>query len=259
MAEGDCVKFLGTAGARFVVARQLRYSAGTYLCLKGRRLMLDPGPGTLLRCAKARPKVDPTKLDAVILTHKHIDHSNDVNIMIDAMTAGGFSGRGELFAPRECLEGEDAVVLRYLQGFLDRMVALEPESAYNVGELTFRTSVPHRHAAETYGVKFDTDAGVLAFLVDTEFFPGLVDAYADSDILVVNVVRREPHESGKVKHLAVDEVKTLLSGIKPGRAIITHFGMTMIKAKPWEVAEEIAEATGVEVQAASDGMKLDLE
>ena len=64
--EGSFVKFLGTAGARFVMARQLRYSAGTLVALDGQRIMLDPGPGTLVRCAKARPRIDPAGLDAVL-------------------------------------------------------------------------------------------------------------------------------------------------------------------------------------------------
>jgi hypothetical protein len=31
--SGDYIQFLGTAGGRFVVSRQLRSSAGTYLAL----------------------------------------------------------------------------------------------------------------------------------------------------------------------------------------------------------------------------------
>ena len=40
--------------------------------------------------------------------------------------------------------------------------------------------------------------------------------------------------------------------------ILTHFGMTMIKAKPWEVASELEKELGLKVIAASDGMKIDL-
>jgi len=258
MAEGDYIKFLGTAGARFVVASQLRYSAGTFLSIQGYNVLLDPGPGTLVRCATARPKIDPTKLDAIVLTHAHIDHSNDVNIMIDAMTGGGFKGHGLLFAPGDCLEGENAVVLKYVRGFLDDIVMLKPRSGYRVGDLQFRTSLRHRHSVATYGVKFETRSGIVSFLVDTEFFPELIEGYSDSDILVVNVVRRVPFKHGKVEHLTVEDVKRLISQIRPRRAILTHFGMTMIKARPWEVAGEVARETGVQVEAASDGMKLDL-
>ena len=41
--------------------------------------------------------------------------------------------------------------------------------------------------------------------------------------------------------------------------ILTHFGMTMIKAKPWVVAAELEKELGLKVIAASDGMKIDLE
>jgi hypothetical protein len=41
-------------------------------------------------------------------------------------------------------------------------------------------------------------------------------------------------------------------------AILTHFGMTVLKAKPWELAETLTQDTGVKVIAARDGMKFNL-
>ena len=99
------LKFLGTAGARFVVMKQLRASGGVWLSLGDKNIALDPGPGALVKCHSSRPKLDPEKLDAVILTHNHIDHSNDVNIMLEAMSQGGHAKRGTLFAPREAQSG----------------------------------------------------------------------------------------------------------------------------------------------------------
>ena len=135
MSTPASLKFLGTGGARFVVARQLRASGGTVISAGGVRVVLDPGPGTLVRCAKSRPAIDVTMLDGVVLTHAHIDHSCDVNVLLDAMTDGGLRHRGFLFAPKECLEGENAVVLRYLRPFLEEVVTLEPETDYRLGDL----------------------------------------------------------------------------------------------------------------------------
>jgi len=258
VSDGDFIKFLGTAGARFVVAKQLRSSAGVYIRMKGKNIILDPGPGTLVRCAKSKPAIDVTKLDAIILTHAHIDHSNDVNILIDAMTGGGLKRRGILFAPEECIHGENAVVLPYLRSYSQDIVILKDNKKYNIDTLSFSTSGKHQHQVETYGVMFDHDGRRISFMVDTKYFPDLIKDYEDSDILVMNVVRSTPHESGQVMHLCIDDVKEILSRINPGKAILTHFGMTMLKAKPWVLANELSDELGIEVIAASDGMTMEL-
>ena len=256
--DSSFIKFLGTAGARFVVAKQLRASGGVYISAEGQNIMLDPGPGTLVRCAKSRPSIDVTTLDAVILTHTHIDHSNDVNVLIDGMTQGGFKKRGKLFAPSEALEGENAVVLKYLRDFLEEIVTLAPDKKYKIGGLAFRTSIRHKHPSETYGIRFKIGKRTISFMVDTQFFSELIENYKGSDILVMNVVRLTPHESGEVMHLCIDDVKKIVSGIKPKKAILTHFGMTMVRAKPWELAKKLSDELGIEVQAASDGMTVEL-
>jgi phosphoribosyl 1,2-cyclic phosphodiesterase len=60
-------------------------------------------------------------------------------------------------------------------------------------------------------------------------------------------------------HLSIDDVREILTRIRPRKAVLTHFGMTMLRAKPWVVAEELSRELGVDVIAASDGMTLELE
>jgi phosphoribosyl 1,2-cyclic phosphodiesterase len=254
----DFIKFLGTAGARFVVLKQLRSSAGTFLHMNGHGMVLDPGPGTLARCAASRPKIKGEDIDAVILTHSHIDHSTDVNVMIELMADGGFKKRGVLFATQEALWGDDPVVLKYVREFVERIETLEPDTEYSVGTLRFRTHGKHHHTAETYGLTFSSQEGPVSFIVDTLFFPKLCEWYAGSAVLVINLARMTPHKSEKVMHLCYDDARTLISSIQPRLAVITHFGMTVIKARPWEVAKKLSEETGVDVVAASDGKTVEL-
>ncbi len=252
------IKFLGTAGGRYVVARQLRASGGTYISANGQNIMLDPGPGALVKCARSKPPIDAANLNAIILTHLHIDHSNDVNILIDAITGGGHRKGGVLFAPREALEGDDTVVFRYLKDFLEDIVILEAEKDYKIGELKFSTSIKHQHTAETYGIKFNINGHNISFIADTRFFPELIDSYKGAHILVVNVVSQTLPEKGKIKHLCLDDVREIIKGVRPAKAVITHFGMTMLKAKPWVLAEQLSNELGIEVIAASDGMTIEL-
>ncbi len=252
------IKFLGTAGARVVVLKQLRASGGVWLSLAGKELLLDPGPGALLRCLRSRPKLDPERLDALILSHKHLDHSNDVNVLIEAMTAGGFKRRGLLFAPRDALEGDDPVVFRYLRDYLEKIVVLEEGGEYRLGGLSLQTPIRHEHEVETYGFKFTLPGGLrLAFITDTLFFPELGAAYRPADLLVLNVTRLKA-DRPEIKHLNVADAAQLIAEIKPRLAVLTHFGMGMLRAKPWEVAAKLQEETGVRTIAASDGLSLDL-
>jgi len=245
------VIFLGTGGARVMVARQLLASGGLWLDVDGVQISLDPGPGALV--GATRRKLNPTKLDAILLSHRHLDHSGDVNAMIEAMTTGGLEARGTLFAPHDALE-EDPVVLRYLRRYLAQIVELQPGGEYRVGPVSFRTPIAHRHhGAETYGFVFDTTGGRLAYVPDTRYFPELGEAY-QADYLIVNVVLLEPRD---IDHLSVPDVARLLVAIRPRKAIITHFGMSVWRAHPWEVARLLTEQTGVEVTAARDGMRFE--
>ncbi len=236
------------------MARQLRASGGVYLSLCGHRLYLDPGPGALVRCAQADPPIDPAEIEAVIVTHSHIDHCNDVNILIDSMTGGGFNKGGTLFAPAACLEGENAVVMGYLRPFLDTIVPLEAGTRYSFGNVSFATSAPHHHGVDTFGITFDVGETKLGFLVDTRYFPELPAMYQDVDTLVIHVTFFESPPHPRILHLGIDDVRTIVREARPKKVILTHFGMSMLEAGPERVAESLTEEFGVPIVAAADGL-----
>lgn len=246
------VTFLGTAGARIMVASQILASGGLWFDFGGTEILLDPGPGTIVQTA--RRKLKATKLKAIILSHKHLDHSGDVNVMIEAMTEGGFRPGGVLFAPRDALDN-DPVVLQYVRPFLERIEILQEGGSYHVDGVSFHTPLRHRHPVETYGIVFNAGNHTISCLVDTRYFDELCQHYR-ADLLVLNVVRLEP--GGPFDHLSVPDAGEIIKNLKPKVAILNHFGMTMWRAKPWEVAQRLSEETGVCVIAARDGMRFDL-
>ncbi|HAZ29993.1 TPA: MBL fold hydrolase [Candidatus Acetothermia bacterium] len=246
------VKFLGTAGARFVVARQLRSSAGTWAELSGTQFLLDPGPGTLLRARKSRPPLDPTQLAAIVLTHKHLDHSTDANIMIEAMADGGHRRRGALFAPTDAVEGDDPVILRYVRPFLERIETWRAGGEHEVEGVKIRP-VSHAHGnVETYGLVLDSPAGRIGFVTDGRFTSELAASYRDCQLLVLNVVMRDWKPD--VDHLSLSEAGELIQAVQPRLAVLTHFGATMLRGGPRALAAGLTETLGVPVIAATDGL-----
>lgn len=251
------IKFLGTAGARFVVIKQLRASGGLWVTVAETNFLVDPGPGCLVKCWKSRPRLDPGMLDGIFLSHKHLDHSGDINIMIEAMTNGGFSPRGVLLAPSDALK-EDAVVLNYLRSFLQRIEILKAQGRYRFGQLELLVPVQHQHGVETYGFTMRTEGfPTISYLPDTRFFPELFSAYAGTEILIINSVLLQPRPD--IFHLSLPEAEEIIRNIRPKTAILTHFGMTMLKARIWERQEEISQRVGTRVIAASDGLMFPLD
>jgi phosphoribosyl 1,2-cyclic phosphodiesterase len=241
--------FMGTAGARFMVAKQLAASGGLYIEEGNTRISLDPGPGAIVQYAKR--KVDLTKLDAIVISHRHLDHSNDVNVMIEAMTDGGFRHRGRLYCPSDALDG-DPVVLKYIRNFPQEIVALEPETEYAVGEVTFTTTPRHVHQVETYGFRFGNRLG---WVTDSAYYDGIAEQHK-ADVMVIHLVLMECRAG--LPHLCLDDAERIIREAKPRLAILTHYGMTVWRAHPWELAADLTQRIGTEVKAARDGMSLEL-
>ncbi len=254
----DGIKFLGTAGARHVVARQVRHSGGLVYTLGRTRLWVDPGPGALVRALSSRPKVDPAGVDALLVSHRHLDHAGDATVVVEAMTGGGFTPRGTLFAPADALDDEP-VVFRYAHRFLRRIERLRAGGEWSVADgITLSCPIAHDHGVETYGYRLRWNGASIGHVVDTYWMDALADAYAGVDLLLVNTTRLEGRDR-RLLHLGADDAERLIAAVRPRAAVLTHFGMQLVRAGPERVALGISERTGVPTIAARDGATLTLD
>jgi phosphoribosyl 1,2-cyclic phosphodiesterase len=248
------IKFVGTGGARIVASKQVRSTGGLWLHYKDTDLYIDPGPGALVRLHALGDHLEPSRLDGIILTHKHLDHANDINVMIEAMAEGGFKRRGALFCPEDALS-DDPVVLNYVRAYLDAIHVLKADESYVVKDISFSAPVRHLHPVEAYGLIFHLNKEV-GLITDTRYFEELPDSYR-VDILIVNVLRVKPiAQSEPIDHLSVEDFKKIVVRVRPEKAIMTHLGMTIIKEKPAELAKDLQKELGINIVAAYDGMKL---
>jgi ribonuclease BN (tRNA processing enzyme) len=255
----NTITFLGTGGARFMIISQLLASGGMWFNLGGTQFLVDPGPGCIIQTTSR--KLNPKNLSAIIVSHRHLDHAADVNVMTEAMTDGGNHRHGRLFAPYDALETEP-VILNHLRRRLDGVEILKAGGNYTIGNVSLSTPVRHFHGAvENYGLVYRTGKYTIAHITDTRYFEDLPKYYSNCDLLIMNIVFLEArprseltYESVPVEHLTAPDAERLVREIKPKIAIMTHFGTSMWRAKPALVAEQLTQKTGIRVMAATDGL-----
>lgn len=249
------VKFLGTAGARFVMIKQMRASGGLWISDGQSNILIDPGPGALVRALKSRPKLDPCNLNGLVLTHKHLDHSNDINVMIEAMTGGGHVKKGIVLAPEDCF-GKEGVIFDYLVGFPKKIGYLKEGRKYNIGDISVEAVVKMIHSVEAYGLKIGFPDTKMGIITDTGYFENLAEYYKKLDLLVINVVLNSKREG--VEHLCLEEAEELMSKARPKKAILTHFGMAVLKNDLYKLGKELSRKVNIEVTFAYDGMQVNI-
>lgn len=237
--------------------KQLRATAG--FIFNGRaRIYIDPGPGALIRSLEL--KQDLWKLDAVAISHAHIDHSNDANLLVEAMTNGGKRKRGILIGSSSALEGNgkfDRVVSAYHQNLVERKVIAKVGDKLSVKGVEIEVT-PTKHEDDTgVGFKLTSEGKTIGYTGDTDYLPALGSIFSGCDLIILNNLK--PAGCHYPGHLDSELSVRVLKEAKPKKAVIQHFGMGMLRAGPEAEARFIQKESGIETIAAKDGMVIKIE
>ena len=250
--------FLGTGGGRIVVTSQIRASGGWILEMEKEKLHIDPGPGALVRAKEFG--VSLKSLTGVLVSHSHPDHYTDVEMVIEAMTLQK-EKKGVLICSERVIKGGDGfkpVISDYFLNKLEKYEILNPGDKTKIGQIEI-TATPTEHLEEK-GIGFVfkglESKIVVGYTSDGEYFKGQENWFKGCDYLILNCLR--PRGDYWIKHMNTEHAKELIGKVKPKLAILTHFGMKMLKANPNIEAKWIQSQTGVETIAAKDGMVLEL-
>ncbi len=254
--EGAQLVFLGTGGGRFVTITQKRQTGGFRLLTQKQNIHVDPGPGALIYSLNAG--LNPQKLKAVLISHRHPDHYANAEVLVESMTRGMLKKRGTLAAPTNILSGDcqaGPAISLYHQKMIKQTVTLKPSVNFSVGEIEIVATQTKHTDAETVGFKFNIpEVGTIGYTADTEYFDGLAEQYKGVKLLILSVMR--PMGSPWPGHMTPKEAAKIVDVVKPEMVVATHFGMKMIYSGPAYEIKYIQQKTGVPTVAAFDGMKL---
>jgi len=242
--------FLGTGGDAFVIGKQIRASGGFIIQQDDIQLQIDPGPGALVRANEHGVSIRANT--ALIVTKNHIHHCNDVNAIIDAMTYSGLDKKGVLLAINSLInktENENPYLTEFHKTLLEKFIVLNPGSRVGIADVEI---FGLKANTEAIGLKFITDDFTLSYSGDAKYSKELAKEYENSDILILNI--RNPFNEKEEGYLNSDDAVKIISKVKPKLAILTGFGIKMIKADPLYEAREIQKQTGINVLAAKDGL-----
>lgn len=250
--ESNRLVFLGTGGGKNVMFTQFRRTGGIFVELDGTRFIIDPGPGSLVYSQKL--KLNPGKLDGLLLSHLHPDHCTDANALLDGMK------NPILIAEEHCLKPRDdyyPCISNYHQGSSNVHVAKLGDKI-KMKNLQIEINRAD-HYAPTVGFKI-IGSKIIGYPADGTYYDGQEKNY-DCDILILNILVPKGEKAEKFKHMSIDEAINLIKGIKekPRLIIIQHFSFWMIRSNVWLQAKIIQDATGIKTIAADDFMEIDLD
>jgi ribonuclease BN (tRNA processing enzyme) len=197
-----------------------------YLVEGSARLLLDCGPGVLPRLRELEPW---PHVDAVAITHFHLDHWGDIVPWTwgTQFGPGRNSKRPVLFVPsggREALHhfgSHFGTETMFTEAF-DLREYSSGETFEAAGLDVTPVRVPH-YEIETYGFRVTDGERTLAYSGDSAPSDALVEVARDADLFLCEATLAEPREAGDLRgHLAAEEALDAFHRAGARRLVVVH-------------------------------------
>jgi ribonuclease BN (tRNA processing enzyme) len=201
-----------------------RAATGFLVRHEGFAVALDLGPGTLGNLQRHLPH---ERLDAVIVTHKHLDHCLDLSpLTVARVFHRDPVSRLPLYAPPGVFERiaslEDEEGVEEMRTRIFDVRPVEPGRSFEIGPFGVSTRLLP-HMVPNAGLRLEAGGRVLAYTGDTgpsEEILGLADA---ADLFVAEASWLEPDRKLGPVHLTAGQAGEHAAGAGAASLMLAHF------------------------------------
>jgi ribonuclease BN (tRNA processing enzyme) len=220
------------------------------------RVLFDVGSGTLHRLTQI--EFDLTRLDAVFLSHFHIDHVSDFLTLCQSLWLSGYDRPLKLYAPpmvKEWSRGVHDVSFTYLREKLEiDITALKEDQVVHQGDLIVSNAPTLHSTMDTRAYKIEHKGKTLVISSDTAPCREVIELAKGCDLLVHECNWLDgPHPDGV--HTSPTELSQVVEKANPKRLILTHVSPEVV-AQQKKVIEIVKRRTDAEVAMGEDLMEL---
>lgn len=171
------------------------------------------------------------------------------------MTLGGIDKFGVLLSNRSTLVGSEDIrpyITEQHKSFVERAILLEPGKKVGINDIEITGTKTKSKDEGAIGVKMLTSQFHLGYTGDTGYNSEIAEQYRGVDLLIVNMPNCTDQKDQN--QLNTDDVIKLIKHAKPKLAILTHFGIKILKEDVLEETRKVQRQTKIQTIAAKDGM-----
>ncbi len=244
--------FLGTGGGRSNLINQLLWTGG-FRIEGSLRVHVDPGPGALVRSLSLGYSV--LNLDGLIVSHFHLDHVSDANVLIEGITQMTRKRRGFVIASEKTIS--EKAISSYHQKLVS-FLKIPDGKDIEYKSMKLETIFTRHPGTKGFGFKMYMDGKTIGYTSDTEYFDEMSKFFKNCDVLIANTLK--PKRDKWKGHFTIEDAKILFEKTKPKLGIMSHFNIFhhFKNKKPEEYARDLSEELNLNIIAAKDGMKINL-
>lgn len=230
--------FLGTAWA---VSTSSRDNTSLFLTTEKTAVLIDcPGNvwGKLLKMG-----FDPLKLEAIFITHGHVDHVYGLPSLLEMMRLSGRKSPMKIHVGKDFRDRIERLldlfeIEKHADSFRVDLLPLEyEETAITIGDLSIGT-FPVKHTVKNLALKFATENKSVVYSSDTAFFEPLADFAKGCDVLVheatMSTALGDNYREG---HSTPSDAARIAERAGVKRLFLVHVGYSVAK-QPEKAIEE---------------------